>query len=140
MNTIRIELSERHDGADIAATDWQDHHFTAAHPKASPLRMVARQLVAAGAPDVPWQATRRGRAVLSGPSLHRLAEFDVRDVDGSGLKRSRWTPNPRGCLTPPEAVRGAAGIVMPPECAEPLAGILSAGVETLAMLNHVGGC
>ena len=90
---IRIELAQRHDGADMAAATWNGAELTAAHPRSSALRIVARKLRDAGAPDCPWQATRRGAVVLTGPSLARLAARDVRDTDAR-LASPLWQPFP----------------------------------------------
>ena len=86
---IRIELSERGDGADMATCG----DLTVAHAKASALRMLARKLVAAGSDDEPWQAWRGPMLCLRGSSLHSLAVLDVRDGD-KGITTSEWHPHP----------------------------------------------
>lgn len=86
---IRIELSERRDGADMAT-----HGDTVAeHPKASAVHLLARKLVQAGAPDQPWEAYRSGALCLRGRSLHELAAVDKRDAD-AGIKTTLWQPFP----------------------------------------------
>ena len=99
-DTIRIELAERYDGADMATTTWAGAELTAAHPRSSALRIVARKLRDAGAPDCAWVATRRGTVVLTGPSLARLAARDVRDTDAR-LASPLWQPFPVRPSAPP---------------------------------------
>lgn len=58
---------------------------------------LARQLVAAGYRDGPWQAVGRdGKPRLVGPSLHRLAKLTIRENDRDGIRLRPFEARPNG--------------------------------------------
>lgn len=82
---------------------------------------LARRMVAAGAPDGPWQAIGPDRrARFYGRSLHRLALLTIAEGD-SGLRLVRWAARPDtrmrlqgealGSVHGAAAVKAPAGIV-----------------------------
>ena len=91
---IQISLGERTDGANTAEAEWNGRIFRAASGKASAMRDVARQLVAAGCPDQAWVSAWGGRPSMRGASLHDMAAVDVRDGD-AGLTTGFWAPHPK---------------------------------------------
>ncbi len=80
---ITFVLSQRRkDGADVAATVWQDRPFRAASTRGSVISRLARELVAAGCPDQDWQAVGiDGQRRLFGSSLCRLAQQTIKEND-----------------------------------------------------------
>ena len=109
-------LSQRaKDGADIAAATYDGRAFEAATRHGATMAL-ARQLVAAGVPDVPYEAQDpAGRLRFSGPSSPGLARLTVSEPDESGHATIRaWTPAPIGrfkqagvMLSGTEALAGA---------------------------------
>ena len=88
---IRITLSQRPDGKDIAACG--PHRVIARNGATMAL---ARQLIAAGFPDTPWEAVGAdGRIRLQGPSLHAWARWTMSETDSHGLRRVPYVSDPR---------------------------------------------
>lgn len=59
-----------------------------------PCRVIAREMVEAGAEDQPWEIARDGRVAMNGPSLHWLAATVVSETD-VGFTRTWWAAHPR---------------------------------------------
>lgn len=80
------------DGADTARIELDGRTFAAVSSNGASMAL-ARQLVAAGYMDGPWQAVGRdGKRRLCGPSLHRLAKLTIRENDRVGLRLERFRP------------------------------------------------
>lgn len=93
---LRITLSQRPDGKDIASCG--PHRVIARTGAAMAL---ARELIAAGFPDAPWEAVGQdGQVRMTGSSLHEWACWTMREDDG-GLRRVPYVPNAR--FRPPQA-------------------------------------
>jgi hypothetical protein len=84
---IRITVSKRTDGADIA----QCAGFECISKRGAEMGL-ARLLVAAGFPDTGWQTEAAGRVRLFGPSLHGLARLTVSETDARRIGIVKWTP------------------------------------------------
>ncbi len=77
----------------IASAAWASRQFTA-RTQGGVTMALARELVAAGCPDQPWQATRGDMVVMRGPSLARLAAIRVTDGDeGPGPRFTKYQPH-----------------------------------------------
>ncbi len=85
--TIRIEMSQRADGADIAR--FGDYQAISRHGAEMAL---ARELVAAGFPDSAWCTECRGQVRLHGSSLYALARLTVSEGDSQRVTFKRWQP------------------------------------------------
>lgn len=98
-----MTVGQRPDGADTAESTLAGQTFRAVSRNGATM-VLARQLVAAGAPDDPWQACGVDGAVrLHGPSLHGLAKLTVIERD-RGLSVERFTPRAESAVR----VRGDA--------------------------------
>ena len=91
----RIELSQRPDGTDVAATVWRGERLAVSSRTGAEMA-IARALCARGAPDGPWEALSPGGSLrrLYGASSHALARLTVTE----GEQRPRvvpWVPHPR---------------------------------------------
>ncbi len=87
---IVFTVASRADGADTAEANYAGQHFQAVSRNGVTMAL-ARQLVAAGVPDGPWQARGiDGRERFTGRSLHRLAGLTVHD--GDRLRICQWMP------------------------------------------------
>lgn len=75
---------------DTAETDWQGARFRTVS-RNSACCALARDLVAAGCPDQPWEAhSPSGQRSVFGDSLHALARTTV----NAGGRFVRWHPRP----------------------------------------------
>ena len=90
---VTLHLSQRSDGMEAATATWCGREYRATSRNGAALAL-ARDLMAAGLPDGPWQAVGAdGRVRLHGPSLHRLAALTVSDPpNGRGCRFTRWEP------------------------------------------------
>jgi hypothetical protein len=92
-------LSERHgkkDGGitDVAECDWNGQHFEAVSRNGVTMAL-ARQLVAAGAPDGRWEAYGRGGDLrLFGRGIHRLAGRTIKETDAGQFRFARYEELP----------------------------------------------
>ena len=87
---IVFTVASRTGGADTAEANYAGQHFQAVSRNGVTMAL-ARQLVAAGMPDVPWQARGiDGRVRFTVRSLHRLAGLTVHD--GDRLRICQWMP------------------------------------------------
>lgn len=106
---ITIRLAPKPDGRDRAAAIWNHGAFVVTSTHGVTMAL-ARDLVAAGCPDQPWQAVGRDQPPaewhrrLAGPGLHRLA-LTVSETD-RGIKIIPWSPDTRfpRKRTPPDGV------------------------------------
>lgn len=64
---------------------------------------LCRELVAAGIPDGPFEATPEGRdkATLTGLSIHLAARYTIHETERDGLRQVPWRPR----LAPAEGPR-----------------------------------
>jgi len=83
---IRIEMSQRTDGTDVAF--FGHHEVSSRHCAESKL---ARILVEANYPDVPWETVRNGKLCLFGRSLHGLAKLTIAE-GAKQVSFTRWQP------------------------------------------------
>ena len=92
VHPITIALTPRHIRSgdytgtriDLARCTWKGQVFEAASRHGASM-VLARQLVAAGCPDQPYEARDAdGRLLFFGPSLHRLARLTARENDHTG--------------------------------------------------------
>lgn len=75
--------------SDVATATWNGVTFTTSSAHGACMAL-ARELVAAGCPDQPWQTTDEdGKRSLHGPSLHGLARLTIK-----GDRFARWRPYP----------------------------------------------
>jgi hypothetical protein len=75
---------------DAAETDWQGATFRTVS-RSSACCALARDLVAAGCPEQPWEARdEAGQRTVHGESLHALARTTI-SADGRFI---RWHPRP----------------------------------------------
>ena len=89
---IEMHLIAGRESRDIAECEWRGQRYTAASSHGAAMAL-ARQLVAAGAPDQPWCVPGR----LHGRSLHGLARLTVTETDGGvrfGLYDGRTREKP----------------------------------------------
>lgn len=84
--TIRIQMSERFDGMDIA----KHGKFVASSRNGASMKL-ARMLVEAGYPDVAFQMCRGRQVCMYGYSLHALAEATVTE-GGHSPRIVKWSP------------------------------------------------
>ena len=78
---------------DAATAEWNGQRFEAVSRHGA-LMALARRLIDAGCPDLPWEAGRPGKRDLFGSSLHRLGRLTVGESDsGSGPVIRRWSQN-----------------------------------------------
>ncbi len=84
---IRMELTARYTSQggrrDCATCEWWGRRFEAVSRHGATMAL-ARLLVEAGCPDLPWEAGRPGKRDMFGPSLHRLAGLTVEENDHHG--------------------------------------------------------
>jgi hypothetical protein len=74
--------------------EWAGQRFEA-RSRSSAIMELARRLVAAGAPDAPWQSvTVDGEPSTYGPSLHRLAWLTIKEGVREGIKLGRYQERP----------------------------------------------
>lgn len=106
LHMISMRLSQRPDGTDVAECDWNGADYHAAS-RGSVTRSLARQLIAEGAPDQPWQAVRGAMVCLRGKSLFAHAAMTLREGD-HGFRLTRWRPNPKAAPCP-RLVQALAG-------------------------------
>jgi hypothetical protein len=103
----------------VASAEWNDLPYVAIS-QSEPSCKLARMLVAAGAPDGPWEATQDGTVVWRGRSLHRWAGLTVSEPDRGPATFVKfvpfggWDPPPKSSpktpvQTPPAASGEAAG-------------------------------
>lgn len=80
--------------ADQASTTWNGRKFETRSARGASCEL-ARELIAAGAPDGPWQCINEGgRRTIFGPSLHRLAKLTITS-DG---RFATWKPHPMAVM------------------------------------------
>lgn len=94
--TAKISLRRETLGArkDVATATWDGQIYRAESYKGASMAL-ARLLVAAGCPDQPYEAGRKGKRDFYGPSLHRLAKLAVAEPDsGGGPRFIEWQPRP----------------------------------------------
>jgi hypothetical protein len=90
VSAIVMQCHQRPDGMAVAETTFAGQPFTAASRHGATMAL-ARQLVAAGAPDGPWRVVGDGGLVrFFGQSLHRLATLTVTERDNGGLAIAAW--------------------------------------------------
>jgi hypothetical protein len=65
--------------------------MTAKEARKGAIASLCRMLVAAGVVDQPWQAMR-GKVVLHGASIARLAQFDCRETSHGAPEWRRYMP------------------------------------------------
>ena len=105
-----IRIVTAGNGIDVAEATYRGQTYRASSRHGCTM-VLARQLVAAGAPDGPWRAIGPdGRTWFTGRSLHRLAALTIEDAE-SGLRWRRWTP--RNTVPPSPARRAASGPAAP---------------------------
>jgi hypothetical protein len=83
---IRIQVSQRSDGADIA--EYNGYQAISRHCAESKL---ARILVEANYPDGPWETVRNGKVCLFGRSLIGLAKLTIAE-GAKQVSFTRWQP------------------------------------------------
>ena len=108
---IRMELTAKYSASgdyrgvrqDAATAVWDGKTYQATSRHGATMAL-ARQLVAAGCPDQPWEAGRPGRRDLFGPSIHGLAQLTIHesDEDGPVMIRHGEHPESVGSLEPSE--------------------------------------
>jgi hypothetical protein len=81
---------------DRATIEWQGQRYEQIDAHGA-IFALARQLVAAGCPDQPWQTVgTNGVVQLHGPSLHGLANWTIRESATQTIKRVPYAPLPEG--------------------------------------------
>ncbi len=79
---------------ETASCEWAGQRFEA-RSRSSAIMELARQLVAAGAPDGRWRSvTTEGEPSAYGPSLHRLARLTIKEGVREGIKLGRYQERP----------------------------------------------
>ncbi len=133
--TCIIQIIEAGTGIDTAEATHGGELYRATSRHGCTMAL-ARQIVAAGAPDQPWQAIGPDGAVwFRGASLHNLSRLTIEDGE-SGLRWRRWTPRETVPSSPahdaasgspapasPSAL-GTAEAPLAPSCAASAAGVL----------------
>jgi hypothetical protein len=73
-----------------ATARWSGREFSA-RTQGGVTMALARELVAAGVPDQPWQAARDGKVVMTGPSLTGVAALAISDpAEGAGPRFKKF--------------------------------------------------
>jgi hypothetical protein len=107
---VLIKVSQRPNGADVAEAVVSGRRFVAVSRNGATMAL-ARQLVAAGVGDRPWQARgAEGPRRFFGSSLHRLSRLTIADNDDDGLRVRRFTPRMLPVGAAQDGVEASAGI------------------------------
>jgi hypothetical protein len=117
---VVIQVSQRTDGADVAEAIVSGRRYSAISRNGAAMAL-ARQLVAAGIGDGPWEA--RGadeQRRFFGPSLHGLSRLTITDNDHDGLRIRRFTPRVLPVGDTEDGALGAGSTAQPkarrPDC------------------------
>jgi hypothetical protein len=83
---------------DRATAEWQGKRYEQIDAHGA-IFALARQLVADGCPDQPWQALgTNGMCCLHGPSLHGLTKWTIQESSSQPIRRVPYVPLPEGAF------------------------------------------